>query len=79
MYRLISCIIGLLGLGVIITEIIKARNLFDFKLKLYFVAGPMLFIFSLSELKSKNFESETNSSIDEKNKYRSIVTIYYFS
>jgi len=77
MSRLIAGLIAWLGLGVIITEILNNFNLFDFRLKVHFVAGPILLIFLLSQLILKHFENKANSSIDDENKYQRIINIYY--
>ena len=64
MSRLIAGVIAWFGLGVIITEILNNFNLFDFRLKVHFVAVPILLIFLLSELVKNYF------------KHQRIITIY---
>ena len=76
MSRLIADLTGWFGLGVIITEIPYNFNLFNFRLKVHFVAVPIVLIFLLSELILKHFKNKANSSIDDENKSQRIITTY---
>ena len=59
MSRLIAGLIGWFGLGVIITEIPNNFNLFNFRLKVHFVAVPIVLIsidFSTFRANIKTFQ-----------------------
>ena len=77
MSRFIAVLLSWLGLGVIITEILNNSNLFDFRLKVYFVLGPILLIFLFSELILKHFKNRARSSKADENKYKRIITTYH--
>ena len=76
MGRLITGLLALFGLSVIITGAVNNFSLFDFRLKVHFVAVPILLIFLFSELVIKNFQKKANYSADDKNKYQRVITIY---
>ena len=76
MSRLIIGLLAWFGLSVIITEAVNNFSLLDFRLKVHFVAVPVLLIFLLSELVIKNFQNKANSSADGKNKHQRIITVY---
>ncbi len=76
MSRLVIGFLAWFGLSVIITEAINNFSIFDFRLKVHFVAVPILLIFLLSELVIKNFQKKANSSADDKNMHQRIITIY---
>ena len=53
MSRLIAGLLAWFGLSVIITEAVNNFSWFDFRLKVHFLAVPVLLIFLLSELVKK--------------------------
>ena len=77
MSRFIAGLAGWFGLGVIITEILNNFNLFNFRLKVHFVVGPILLVFLLSELVLKKIENNANLFTNDGNKYKRIINIYY--
>ncbi len=74
--RLIACILGLLGFSVIIAECLNSFELFDFRVKIAFVAVPLLLVFLLSELVHNILKKKMDSSAAGKKKYQRLVTIY---
>jgi hypothetical protein len=76
MSRLITGLLTWFGLSVIITEVVNNFSSLDFRLKVHFVAIPVLLIFLLSELVINNFQNKANSSAVGKNKHQRIITVY---
>jgi len=74
--QLISGVLGLLGFSVIIAECINSFKLFDYPVKIPFVAIPVLLLFLLSQIVNNIVENKANHPAAGKNKYHRIITVY---
>lgn len=75
-FQLIAGVLGLLGFSVIITECINSFELFDFPVKIPFVAIPVLLLFLLSQIVNRIANSKANCTAAGKSKYHRIITVY---
>ena len=77
MHRLILGVIAWFGLGVIIAEIINTVGLFEFRLKVLFVAGPITTLYLISQFALKHFERKADVSKHAEKWHRKFKTYYH--
>ena len=77
MLQLFAGMIGWFGFGIIYAEVLNNFNLFDFKLKAYFVEGSMSLSFLIFKLILKIYNRKARDSIEHEKKYGQILTIYH--
>lgn len=76
--RLLVCVIGVLCFGVVVTEIINAFHLFDFRVPTLLVAAPMVAIFLFSELAGRYRKAEDAGGREGMGRLRRVLSAYDF-